>query len=44
MFFLIQPLKKARAEIKKCFRWFFGSNKSLEFAFEINWPLKPLLF
>ena len=37
--FLIQPLLEARAEIQKYFRWFLVQMKSLEFAFEINWPL-----
>ena len=29
-----------RAKIQKYFRWFLVQMKSLEFAFEINWPLK----
>ena len=37
--FLIRPLLEARAEIQKYFRWFLVQMKSLEFAFEINWPL-----
>ena len=37
--FLIQPLLEARAEIQKYFCWFLVQMKSLEFAFEINWPL-----
>ena len=38
--FLIWPLLEARAEIQKYFRWFLVQMKSLEFAFEINWPLE----
>ena len=37
--FLIGPLLEARAEVQKYFRWFLVQMKSLEFAFEINWPL-----
>ena len=37
--FLIRSLLEARAEIQKYFRWFLVQMKSLEFAFEINWPL-----
>ena len=38
--FLIWPLLEARAEIQKYFHWFLVQMKSLEFAFEINWPLE----
>ena len=38
-FFLNRPLLEARAEIQKYFRWFLVQIKSLEFSFEINWPL-----
>ena len=34
--FLIRPLLEARADMQKYFCCFFGSNESLEFAFEIN--------
>ena len=37
--FLIPPLLEARAEIQKIFVGFLVQMKSLEFAFEINWPL-----
>ena len=38
--FLIQPLLEARAEIQKYFCSFLVQKKSLDFAFEINWPLE----
>ena len=41
--FLIQPLLEARAKIQKYFCWFLVQMKSLEFAFEINWPLVTIL-
>ena len=31
--FLIGPLLKARAEIQKYFRWFFGSNENFKICF-----------
>ena len=37
--FLIQSLLEAREEIQKYFCWFLVQVKSLEIAFEINWPL-----
>ena len=37
--FLIWPLFKAIAEKQKYVPWFLVQMKSLEFAFEINWPL-----
>ena len=30
---LIQPLLEARAEIRKYFRWFFGSNEKFRICF-----------
>ena len=38
--FLIRPLLEARAEIQKYFFGFLVQMKSLEFAFENNWPLE----
>ena len=40
--FLNWLIFEARKEIQKYFRWFLVQMKSLEFAFEINWPLVPL--
>ena len=37
--FLIGPLLEAKVEIQKHFHWFLVQIKSLEFAFEMNWPL-----
>ena len=37
--FLIRSLLEAREEIQKYFLCFFVQMKSLEFAFETNWPL-----
>ena len=31
--FLIQPLLETRAEIQKCFRWFFGSDEKFRIGF-----------
>ena len=39
---LIWPLLEARAEIQKYFVGFLVQMKSLEFAFEINWPLADI--
>ena len=36
---MIQPLLEARAEMKNIFVGFLAQMKSLEFAFESNWPL-----
>ena len=40
---MIRPLLEARAEIQKNFVGFLVQMKSLEFAFEINWPLLKYL-
>ena len=37
--FLIWPLLEARAEIRNIFVGFLVQMKSLELAYEINWPL-----
>ena len=40
---LIQPLLATRAGIQKCFVGFMVQMKSLEFTFEIKWPLEVIL-
>ena len=40
IFFLICPIFDARAQIQKYFCCVLVQMKSLEFAFEINWPLE----
>ena len=44
LFFLIRPLIEARAEIQKCFRFFFGSNEDIQSHSEIIWPLDKISF
>ena len=43
IYFLIQPLLEAMAEIKNIFVCFLVQMKSLEFAFEIKLPLAKVI-